>query len=331
MSLFSSNFPRGLEATEESRTLQVEYLQALNKILPAGAAKKALMCVLDTSAPSTDVGISRLLGGDGVFSQLDPIQGPLPASYYDKWDGNYAEMIASESPLISAIDRQCFEIWQTLEVAAENMASHESAHAYWATRRWSTQFTLHLGVLAGGIAYSAPDIDEFTELLELLWKAKDSRSTDDKKRLRELEGLVQRLLNRDEGNGDSVQLGENVKLEGRWLDGNMQPKVSASPASGSLTIAVNFGKSSESTMPAAEYTTLAAPMYLWLKQRAHGTIDHRCLPSDLLSDAMDAKGRAVAKSSYATERDDVLLSVKGEGESFKVYRIDGEVVVDVDN
>ena len=62
-------------------------------------------------------------------------------------------------------------------------------------------------------------------------------------------------------------------------------------------------------------------------------MDPRCVPGDLLQgrQAMDAKGRAVAKSSYAFVPDDVSLSVDGERESFTVARFDGEVDVDVRN
>jgi len=230
-------------------------------------------------------------------------------------------------PFISAIENRCADIWYALETAAENMPSHIAADAYWAVRRWSTQFTLHLGLLVEGRAYAADQVDEFAELLELLWKESDARTITERRRLRELEQLVESLLNRDQeqANGvTSVQLAENVQVNGRWIEREMRPRVAASPASGSLTIAVHFGNSQD-------YTTLAAPMYLWLKQRASGTMDPRCVPGDLLSEAMDAKGRAVAKSSYAFVPDDVSLSVDGERESFTVARFDGEVDVDVRN
>jgi len=72
-------------------------------------------------------------------------------------------------------------------------------------------------------------------------------------------------------------------------------------------------------------------MYLWLRQRASGTMDPRCVPGDLLSEAMDAKGRAVAKSAYAFVPDDLSLIVDGDRERFTLSRFDGEVDVDVQN
>ena len=66
------------------------------------------------------------------------------------------------------------------------------------------------------------------------------------RQLQELEQLVESLLNRDQeqANGvTSVQLAENVQVNGRWIEREMRPRVAASPASGSLTIAVHFGNS----------------------------------------------------------------------------------------
>lgn len=326
MSLFCPSFPRGLEVSHELRTYQTESLKALSEALPTGAAKEALAAALDTnSAPSTDVGISRLLASDGVFVRLDAIQGPLPSSFYDAWDGSYDRIKTLTPPFITEIERRCADVWFSLENAAENMPSYVASDAFWAVRRWSSQFTLHLGSLAEGIAFSAEHIDEFSELLELLWKERDARTISERRRLRELEQLVERLLNRNPDPGSSptgVRLAENVHVAGPWIEREMLPSVDASPASGSLTIIVRFGKSHD-------YTTLAAQMYLWLRQRASGTMDPRCVPGDLLSEAMDAKGRAVAKSLYAFTPNDISLIVDGDRESFTLSRFDGEVDVDV--
>lgn len=328
MSLFCSSFPRGLEVSNRLRTYQIESLEALSEALPTGMAKDALTATFDTnSAPSTDVGIPRILASNGVFARLDAIQGPLPASFYDAWDGSYDRIKALGPPFITEIERRCVDAWYALENAAENMPSHVSPDAFWAVRRWSSQFTLHLGSLAEGIASSADQIDEFAELLELLWKDRNARTMSERRRLRELEQLVEFLLNRDLGPGGghaSVHLAENVQVMGPWIEREMRPSVDASPASGSLTIIVRFGKSHD-------YTTLAAQMYLWLRQRASGTMDPRCVPGDLLSEAMDAKGRAVAKSLYAFAPDDISLIVDGDRESFTLSRFDGEVAVDVHN
>ena len=71
-------------------------------------------------------------------------------------------------------------------------------------------------------------------------------------------------------------------------------------------------------------------MYLWLRQRARGTMDARCIPADLLSDAMDAKSRAVGKSRYAFEPNNVSLRVTGAEATFEISRYDGDVAIHVE-
>lgn len=324
MSLFCASSPRGLETSADLREEQAKALEDLRSGLPdqGNWAARALAATLDSPAPSTDVGIIRLLGKDGVFAQLDAIQGPLPSKFYDDWAGNYERIQGiADSPYLSELERRCAEAWYLLETTAESMPSHAAASAFWAVRRWSSQFTLRLGTLVEGKAAASDELDEFAELLELLWKDRDSRTTEERRRLRELEELVERLLNRTGGSaGESsgVHLAEHVTVKGRWVDERIRPKVRASPASGSLAVAVEFGG-------AGSYTTLVASMYLWLRQRAQGTMDPRCIPTDLLGEAMDAKSRATAKSSYAFAPDDVTLEVRGDEESFELSRYDGEV------
>ena len=327
MSLFSSGFPRGLESDESLRSSQLESLGTLIGTLQPSPYRRALQEVVDSPAPSTDVGITRLLGRNGIFSELDAIQGPLPSEFFDAWDGAYDRVMKNDSPLVSDIERQCAAAWYELETAAENMPSHLAPDAFWAIRRWSTQFTLHLGTLIEGTTVSANDLDEFAELLELLSKNPNDRTSNERRRQWDLEQMVEQLLNRnqqEDGRDIGVQLSENVSVLGSWLNNTMRPQVSASSASGSLTIAIEFGN-------AHDFTVLAAPMYLWLKQRATGKMDPKCLPSDLLSDAMDAKARAVAKSSYAFEPEGVSLDVVGDRdhEYYTLIRHRGEVYVDV--
>jgi len=322
MCLFSAGFQRGLEASPQLRSFQLKALRQLLDALPQGETRDSLDAAIDLDPPSTDVGITRLLGNGGVFVRLDAIQNPLPASFYDRWDGSYDRIRSTKSPFISELECQCATVWQELEMAAENMASHTAADAYWAIRRWSTQFTLHLGALLEGKSSFANELDEFTELLVLLGKKAGDRTFEDKRRLNEIENLVEQVLSRRAG-GNGVQLAQNVSVVGRWIELEMRPKVNASPASGSLTISVQFGNSHDST-------TLAAPMYLWLKQRASGTMDPCCIPGDLLNEAMDAKSRALAKSNYANTKD-ISIIVEGQRETYVLTRIDGEVNVDVKN
>ena len=323
MCLYATSSPRGLDSSEEICARQLEALRLLRDELTEARDPSArhLTTLLDDAAPSSDVGVLRLLGKGGVFSRLDAINGPLPGTFSDDWDGNYERIGKLPPPLATDLDRACLAAWSAFEAFAENMPSHAAEGIHWAIRRWSSQFTLHLGALAEGLALDGAEIDDFSDLLELLWKDKASRTIEERARLNELTQQVARLLNRGEspdGNGTTVSVAENAAVSGQWIETEMRPNIVASGASGSLTVAVAFGS-------APGQTTLAAPMYLWLRQRARGTMDARCIPADLLSDAMDAKSRAVGKSRYAFEPNNVSLRVTGTDAIFEISRYDGDV------
>ena len=331
MCLYVTSSPRGLDSGDGIRARQVEALRKLRTKMVdfpnLAAATNALSAALEESPPSADVGVARLLGGSGVFSRLDAINGPLPGKFSDAWDGNYERMLALRPPLVAELDRACLAAWKVYENFAENLSTHEAELIHWSVRRWSSQYTLHLGAMAEERVLDLRELDEFTELLELLWKDKASRTKDEKRRQAELERQIAALLNRGGIDGDDGEravtiISENVAVLGNWIDEKMKPGVHASGASGSLTIGVSFGSS-------AAQTALAAPMYLWLRQRAKGTMDPRCIPPELLSDAMDAKSRAVSRSLYAFEPNHVALRIDGAGGVFNVERYDGEAITDV--
>jgi len=334
MCLYGTTSPRSLDSSEEIRARQIEALRLLHSKMDAAdrAVAAPLTALLDDVPPSADVGVTRLFGHGGVFTKLDAINGPVPSGFSDRWDGSYERMLAQPSPMVAGIDRACIEAWQAYETFAENLPSHAAEAIHWSVRRWSSQYTLHLGVVAEGVELNGEEIDEFTELLELLWKERINRTMPEKIRLADLEKQISTLLNRgavsDEGTGPvGISVSENVAVLGSWIDAALKPGVVASGASGSLTIGVTFGPPSAQTRG---QTTLAAPMYLWLRQRAKGTMDARCIPADLLSDAMDAKSRAVGKSRYAFEPNDVSLRIAGSDGVFKIERYDGETTVDVE-
>ncbi len=326
MCLYSTSYPRGLDVRALIRGRQEEALRELAGQLPpetSEGARRALTAAVSDAPPSTDVGVTRLLASTGIFARLDACCGPLPTEFCDDWDGNFRRIIGETGPLVSELDRACARVWEELEEVAQNFPTYAAEKIHWSLRRWSSQYTLHLGCLSRGRALAGEDIDKFSELLELLWKESSKRTTEEKRRYAELEGDIAQLLNRDmkEGPDAKVRLSENVSLHGKWVDQNLSPEVMASSAAGSLTVAVRFGDG-------GAHATIAAPMYLWLRQRARGTMDPRCIPSDdFLAEAMDAKSRAAARGMYAFEPKNVTLKVTTRKRAFEITRFDGDADV----
>ena len=327
MCLFASHCPHGLESTEVLRKRQVDALRGLvNNGDINKESREAIECV-SQHAPSTDVGVTRLLGPSGIIPSLDPCRETLPSSFYESWDRDYGdygvEMTAKIGPLFTPIEKACISTWKHLEESLESAAEYSATDAYWALRRWSSNFLLHFGALFEGRSAWCKELDEFTKLLKLVDTPIEQRSSEETEHFMELDNQMENLLNSVSGNmGEStVKLSETVTLSGRWVQDKLKPKTVASEKSASVSLAIEFGEKKK------ERAVFAAPMYLWLTILAKGKLDARCLPRQLLSGATDARVRAASRGEYAFENKDVELLVDmGMGEEKRFARLNGQVI-----
>lgn len=320
MSLFASYCPFGLEATRTQRKRQLDALRDLCKdVAESGSeALAAVRKVLQLHSPSTDVGVTRLLGEAGIIASLDPCREPLPLNFYERWDSDF-DAIPIIAPYFTRIEQACISIWKSLEESLELASNCSVSSAHWALRRWSSNFLLHLGALVDGHSAWAKELDEFASLLVLVSKRPEDRSPNDKRAIREVDSKLETLLGSatNPKGSASIRIAEGVTLSGHWVREKLRPKTVPNDASGSVTLAVQFS--------GAERAIFAASMYIWLRRVERG-LDSRCLPRELLAGVADARVRAAAKSKYAFEDNDVELVVNtGCGETFRLVRLDGDV------
>ena len=186
MSLFASHTPVGLEAVKSLREQQLTSLQWLMDVMDENSvARKAVGHVVNGKAPSTDVGITRLLGETGVMTRLDPCREEMPAEFYERWDSDFEVVSKVGGPLITDLERACLDAWKKLEEGLELTMDHSVSGAHWALRRWSSNFLLHLGALVDGRSAWATGLDEFATLLDLVAKAPENRTQEDKRKIRQ--------------------------------------------------------------------------------------------------------------------------------------------------
>lgn len=325
MCLFSSYSPHGLEAVADLQKQQLKALRWLFNVMDNGNVESCAavdQVVIKVAPPSTDVGITRLLSANGTIASLDPCREALPSEFYERWDADFGAVLKGAGTLFTAIERACVSIWSELEECLELSAGHSVPEAHWAVRRWSSNFLLHFGALLEGRSAWSKELDEFAELLILVASPTHGRSMEHRRRIRQLDEGIERLLNVVPGvqGASTVQLSEAVTLAGQWVRDNLKPETVASEVSGSVSLAIEFG--------AGERAVFAAPMYLWLTRHAKGQLEVRCVPRELLSGVTDARVRAAARGNYAFQDNGVELIVDtGEGEVFKLARFDGEVDV----
>lgn len=326
MSLYTSFTPIGFEV---HATLRERQQKALNVIVESIGdngqdIKETLRKVLNDPPPSIDVGLPRLLGKEGVLLQVDPCQEPLPSDFCDSWDSDFSLIKDHENPLITRVERRCAEIWSFLEQVIESTPGHTVFNSHWALRRWSSNFTLHLGAFLEGKTAWSSELSEFLKTLEIIFKNPNDLTTEERKAIRDLNIKLEAFLeaaSNDRQPHDGIQLSETVKLAGRWVRDHLKPTIAQGKKPGSLSLLVQF--------PGGESATLGALMFLWLSRRARGRLDPRCFPTDLLTGAIDARIRAAAKGNYAYQDDDVELEINTEkGETFRLVRLTGDVDIE---
>jgi len=324
MCLFVSYSPHGLESVAMLQKRQLTALRWLFDTLDSANDKirTAMEHVVTPRPPSTDVGVTRLLGAAGIMASLDPCRDALPAKFYSRWDADFEAVPNERGSLLTPIEKACIAVWKEMEEFLELASEHSVTEAHWALRRWSSNFLLHFGALVEGRSAWSKELDAFAELLTLVSTSPENRTLEQKRSIRDLDAQVQSLLDTVAGRQaeNTVQLSEAVTLCGQWVRDKLKPKTVASEESGSVSLAVEF--------EGGERAVFAASMYLWLTRRADGKLDSRCFPQELLSGATDARIRAASKGKYAFENNDVELIVDiGKEEVFKLERFDGEVEV----
>ncbi len=275
---------------------------------------------------SRDVGLRRLLGPRGVMAKLDPLRWPHGAELYDEWDGDYGVLAGKDSPLLGQLERKCIECWRKVESRLEDDQGPSAAEAYWVLRRWSSNFLLHLACMHEGSSAWGDLLDRFVGLHRVASRPR-SPSAEDAESLAGLEGDLESVLMA----GDSVTLGETVRLRGAWVRDHLRPRVlrvKEGEETGSLGIMLSFG----GTGGEGERSDLTAKIYCWVELIARGhegfRLDPRCLPGELLADILDARRRAAIRGKYAFQDRDVELLVDGaRGEEYTMRRAWGTVTV----
>lgn len=329
MSLFSPYSPYGLDPIENLRVRQIENFKKLVDNIGdcSSQAFKSIKHLTEGSPPSTDVGVTRLLGENKTLANLDPSRDDLDTSFYERWDSEYENFPSDMAPYITNIETSCMLIWKEMEDCLEQTANYTVSNTYWALRRWSSNFMLHLGALKEGLSAWSKELDDFTSLLALMDKKEAERTTEDRRRKREIELKIENLLNTTKTipGTKTVKLSENVTLSGQWVVEHLKPTATTTESSGSVSLAIKFKGGSRG----GEKAMLAALMYLWLSRREKGNLEERCFPQELLVGISDARVRAASKGEYAFANDNVELCIKNsDTTNFRLIRFDGEVDVE---
>lgn len=325
MSLLSSFSPLGLEENKKIRDRQIDGINQLVGILPKTSRARKAAKHISGSHPSTDVGVPRLVGKNGCITKLDPCLEGLPAEFYEKWNATNLQTEGNEDAMFTDLERACVDAWSELEECVEEASEPSKAHA--ALKRWSSNFTLHFGIMRNALtAWEEPLVD-CKMLTDTLSLDQGDLSKENRKIAAKAQSQIRNVLSTiSQGKAeDSVRLSKNVTLAGRWVALNLKPTVVSSEGSGSNSLTIQY----RPRHGTPERVVLPTHIYLWLKLLATRRLDPRCFPQEMLVGALDARVRAASKCGYAFERDDIELYIKGKNEkTFKLTFF--ENVIDVE-
>ena len=331
MSLFASSSRFGLEASSQICTEQTKNLQQALKIINKNSDAKifsALAHVVghksDSSTiepPTINVGIKRLLGRKGVMARIDPCLESLPEKFYRNWDENLIIELTTKNMFhITDIEIQIEEIWKALERNLESSFNPWGAEAYWAIRRWRSNYFLHLGALVDGKSAWSEELDDLKKMIKLLQS--ESISFSQKNQINEIETNLKKLVGVISGPESAVPLSDFVTISGEWVITKLKPKIDAGGAIRGSSLPIEFISGDTKNK---EKIFLSALMYLWLKRVGKGYLDDRSFPHELMIGLKHARIRACIKGQYSRENDDVSLIIKTpENGKFQVSRIDGD-------
>lgn len=322
MSVFASSSWYGFEEDQYLRLRQHEALAILRKLIDdSSETAKMLDHAITHLPPSTDVGVGRLTGKDGILCDLDPWRECLPPDFLECWDGDFAIIAANGHRLFTDLEKRCIAAWVFLQEIIESTASHESAQCHWALNRWASNFLIHFGGLLEGRTCWAKELNDFLQIVGTLLKNPDDRAMEDMRGLRGLDLQLEKLIAaRAGGNAeqDSIPLSESVILSGQWVADKLRPKINSSVRQSNLSILVEF--------QGTEVATLNARTFLWLSRHLHSHLNTSCIPLDLLTGIMDARIRAAAngRSAYAFSNDDIDLTIStGVKKTYTIARFGG--------
>lgn len=318
MSLYSAYTPYGLEADSKIREDQVESLASFIYQGSDTLVEKSISNVtIPSSSPSLDVGVTRLLGHDGIFKRLDITNDPIERRFDTKWGWPF-EADESLKPLFTELETTCLSIWKKMDDSIEGQSEDAANKIKWLAR-WATSFTYRMGSLLTDTHHFKTELDEYLEIAEIQ-SQKGQLPQELLRKLTKLEEHLQSVLQTTSNGG--VPLAEYAKLEGQWVVTKLTPRIKPKTQTFGQAIPVAFGGDS------AKLMNLSAATFCWLAQKRDRHVAKCTFPEELLESLQIAQERVVSTSKYAYEDDGVEIKVTTpSGKEGTLRRTQGDVII----
>jgi hypothetical protein len=292
MVLFSAHSPYGLDFYKEDMDEQIGALVALAEQPDVQPTTYTAISSLGDKI-TTDVGLSRLLGYDGILTSLDPIKEGQGKLIEQKWDFSPGSSSTITNPLISDLESKCFEIWDDMEKSLEGYGNG-AVDAYKHLRRWVTSVTYRLGFFAEGKLLFQ---DELLELNEIILSGSSGIS---KQQILLLKDLSKQLAGMLALTDSGIAISSFVDVSGDWISSNLKTKIEPNTITSNNLKAFIGGMEFE----------VPALVYIWLKRQKDTNLSKLTFPPEILQVTEDTRKRAATSSAYAFATDEIDLKIR---------------------
>ena len=338
MLCFAASSPYGLEKNPALYEKQKEALRQIFKNAPSPVPqgnKRKLQYVTSSgkSHPSLSLGLHRFTDKDGILSEIAPHNEGLPPEFTSMWDSEeYTPKKIEErmGELFTDIERDCIEYWNLLLEHIANNNSNDPAKQYWALRRWSSNFLLNLGALYEGRTRWQEKLDEYLKVLAIALKEESELSPKENVKVIQVEKYLNDLLKEITNNTTMVELSDNVKISGSWVENAIKIKINVSKSK-NLSIPLGFGSKNSNDNEIGEAGTLDARTYIWASAYFEDKLNKNCIPMDTLISIMDRRIMAVNKpKDHHAQAEEVTITVETDTNTeFQGHRRRNKILWDV--
>ena len=312
--LFGAARPHGLEgaaSNDPTRREQISALRVINGLLSSTSpVRHALAAVTRSVELSTDVGVERLLGLDGVIPALDPSIEPRHVVELDEFVAMATSVPSAAEPGseysslgMRAIETRCLRSWEEMFdaiAAAGDPATGQDLY-FWA-RRWQATCLAWIAAVTRGLTALQPELDEYLGFFKTSGGRAERLAT-----MKQLDEVLEKLLAPREQNGGRdvhVELATSLWLTGRWAELELRPHLKHDGAKDSNTLFVKMSKS--------HLFVVSAETFSWLSRRHELNLSDLSFNPDVLESLRRTQAQAAASSDYSVEDDDVALVIVDE-------------------
>lgn len=277
-------------------------------------AQQAIQAVASGEHLSVDVGVTRLLGPDGILRRLDPSLDPRNAVLLDEFTASVTTNSPDAPRGIGELERRCIHYWDTAFDAIEAAADPVSGLGlYFWIRRWQTTRLAWIAAVSEGATAHQTELDNYITFLSSSGGGSELLA-----KLKRLEEVLEQLL-APRGRGSSgveVELAASMWLSGRWAEAELRPQLEHGRDKASNALFVKMSKNHP--------FLLTAESFVWLSLRHDLGLSDLSFNPDLLESLRRAQAQAAAASRYSLQDDDVRITVLGEnGTRYELERTRG--------